>query len=68
MSSDNLQTRWHPLDYACCLDLDDSSSVNDVATYRSLVGRILCLTTTRPNINFATKQPFASLVTWSTFC
>ncbi|PNX81870.1 retrovirus-related Pol polyprotein from transposon TNT 1-94, partial [Trifolium pratense] len=45
-----------PLDPAVKLHLDDSSPLEDVGAYRRLVGRLLNLTTTRPDIAYATQQ------------
>ncbi|XP_058746532.1 uncharacterized mitochondrial protein AtMg00810-like [Vicia villosa] len=45
-----------PLDASSRLHQDDGSSFSDVTAYRRLVGRHLFLTTTRPDIAFATQQ------------
>jgi transposase InsO family protein len=45
-----------PLDPSSRLHLDGGSAYHDVAAYRRLVGRLLYLTTTRPDIAYATQQ------------
>ena len=45
-----------PLDYANRLHQDNSSPFSDVAAYRRLIGRLLYLTITRPDVAFATQQ------------
>lgn len=45
-----------PLDYACLLHIDDGPPFDDVLAYRCLIGCLLYLTTTRPDISFATQQ------------
>jgi len=45
-----------PMDNSLRLHQDDSELLTDVLSYRRLVGRLLYLTTTRPDISFATQQ------------
>ena len=45
-----------PLDPSSRLHQDGGSVYHDVAAYRRLVGRLLYLTTTRPDIAYATQQ------------
>lgn len=45
-----------PLDPSSHLHLDGGSAYHDVAAYRRLVGRLLYLTTTKPDIAYATQQ------------
>jgi len=45
-----------PLDLSTCLHQDGGSLHHDVSSYRRLVGRLLYLTTTRPDIAYATQQ------------
>ena len=45
-----------PMDSSLRLHRDDSELLTDVLSYRRLVGRLLYLTTTRPDIAFATQQ------------
>jgi hypothetical protein len=45
-----------PLDPSSRLHLDGGSAYHDVAAYRRLVGRLMYLTTTRPDIAYATQQ------------
>lgn len=45
-----------PLDAFTRLHQDNSSTFTNVTTYISLVGRLLYLTTTRPDISYATQQ------------
>ncbi|XP_058776718.1 secreted RxLR effector protein 161-like [Vicia villosa] len=45
-----------PLDASIRLHQDDGSVFSDITAYRRLVGRLLYLTTTRPDIAFATQQ------------
>jgi len=45
-----------PMDNSLMLHQDDSELLTDVLSYRRLVGRLLYLTTTRPDISFATQQ------------
>jgi hypothetical protein len=45
-----------PLDSSVKLHQDNSAAYEDIAGYRRLVGRLLYLTTTRPDIAFVTQQ------------
>jgi hypothetical protein len=45
-----------PLDSSTKLHQDNNAAYKDVAGYRRLVGKLLYLTTTRPNIAFVTQQ------------
>jgi hypothetical protein len=45
-----------PLDPAVKLHNDDSKPYADISQYRRLVGKLLYLTNTRPDICFATQQ------------
>jgi hypothetical protein len=45
-----------PLDSSIKLHQDNSAAYEDVAGYRRLVGKLLYLTTTRPDIAFVTQQ------------
>lgn len=45
-----------PLEPGCHLHHDDSGAFNDIPQYRRLIGRLLYLTTIRPDICFATQQ------------
>nr|KYP66984.1 Retrovirus-related Pol polyprotein from transposon TNT 1-94 [Cajanus cajan] len=45
-----------PLDPTSRLYKDDGPLLSDVASYRRLVGRLLYLTTTRPDISYVTQQ------------
>ncbi|MCI17623.1 retrovirus-related pol polyprotein from transposon TNT 1-94, partial [Trifolium medium] len=45
-----------PLDPAIKLHIDDSKPYIDVSQYRRLIGKLLYLTNTRPDISFATQQ------------
>ena len=45
-----------PLDPTIHLHQDDGQSFSDIPAYHRLVGRLLYLTTTRPDIAFATQQ------------
>lgn len=45
-----------PMNYALRLHHDSGPAFPDVLTYRRLIGRLLYLTTTRPDIAFATQQ------------
>jgi len=45
-----------PMDNSLRLHQDDSELLTDVLSYRRLVRRLLYLTTTRPDVSFATQQ------------
>ncbi|PNX96035.1 putative copia-type protein, partial [Trifolium pratense] len=45
-----------PLDPAIKLHNDDSKPFEDISLYRRLIGKLLYLTNTRPDISFATQQ------------
>ncbi|KAK2406745.1 putative mitochondrial protein [Trifolium repens] len=45
-----------PLDPSAKLHQDDSKPYEDVSSYRRLIGKLLYLTNTRPDISFATQQ------------
>jgi hypothetical protein len=45
-----------PLDHSIKLHQDSSAAYEDIEGYRRLVGKLLYLTTTRPDIAFATQQ------------
>jgi hypothetical protein len=45
-----------PLDASIKLHQDDSAAYGDIEGYRRLIGKLLYLTTTRPDIAFATQQ------------
>lgn len=45
-----------PLDPASKLVSDQGTPCENAAAYRRLVGRLLYLTTTRPDISYATQQ------------
>lgn len=45
-----------PLDHSIKLHQDEGKSYEDVASYRRLIGKLLYLNTTRPNITFVTRQ------------
>jgi hypothetical protein len=45
-----------PLDPSMRLSQDEGPPYTDITAYRRLVGRLLYLTTTRPDIAFATQQ------------
>lgn len=45
-----------PLDPAIKLSIDDSPYLSDVAAYRRLVGQLIYVTTTRPDITHPTQQ------------
>jgi len=45
-----------PSDPSCKLHTDASARYNDVPSYRRLIGRLIYLTNTRPDISFATQQ------------
>jgi hypothetical protein len=45
-----------PLDHSIKLHQDTSAAYEDIEGYRRLVGKLLYLTTTRPDIAFATQQ------------
>lgn len=45
-----------PIDSSTKLHPDSSNMFEDIACYRRLVGKLLYLTTTRPNIAFVTQK------------
>jgi hypothetical protein len=45
-----------PLDPSIKLHQDESKPYSDVSSYRRLIGKLLYLTNTRPDISFATQQ------------
>jgi len=45
-----------PSEPSCKLHQDTSAPYTDVASYRRLIGRLIYLTNTRPDITFATQQ------------
>ena len=45
-----------PMDNSLCLHQDSSAPFDDPLPYRHLVGHLIYLTSTRPNIVFATQQ------------
>ncbi|PNX90904.1 putative copia-type protein [Trifolium pratense] len=45
-----------PLDHSTKIHQDSSAAYEDIGGYRRLIGKLLYLTTTRPNISFATQQ------------
>ncbi|XP_068474622.1 uncharacterized protein [Phaseolus vulgaris] len=52
-----------PMDDSLCLHQDSSEPFPDPLSYRRLVGRLIYLTTTRPDIAFATQQLSQFMVT-----
>ena len=42
-----------PIEYNCCLNSHDGKSLSDVTLYRQLVGNLIYLTVTRPDISYA---------------
>jgi hypothetical protein len=62
-----------PLDPSIKLHQDDSAAYADIEGYRRLIGKLLYLTTTRPDIAFATQQlsqflTMPTLVHYETAC
>ncbi|MCI07440.1 copia protein, partial [Trifolium medium] len=45
-----------PLDHSTKVHQDSSAAYEDIGGYRRLIGKLLYLTTTRPDISFATQQ------------
>ncbi|PNX75793.1 retrovirus-related Pol polyprotein from transposon TNT 1-94 [Trifolium pratense] len=45
-----------PLDHSTKIHQDSSAAYEDIGGYRRLIGKLLYLTTTRPDISFATQQ------------
>ena len=45
-----------PMDHSCKLQQDDGALYFDPASYRRLIGRLLYLTSTRPDIAFPVQQ------------
>ena len=42
-----------PIEYNCCLNSHDGESLSDATLYRQLVGSLIYLTVTRPDISYA---------------